>query len=421
MSFPMTPSRRTVRTALALTLATSLSGVLVACSEAGASTPARGERLAELAQTAADTGSLGVLVRVDQGDGQTVELARQTEWTKDDHGLAATDQFRVGSNTKTVTATLILQLAAEHKLDLDDSVEDWLPGLVPGGQDITIEMLLNHTSGLDDYLLTPDFLLSLTGQEQRGWQPEELLAITQPLDPPTAPGESHYYSNANYTALGLIVERATGQSLAELIEERITGPLDMNDSFLATSADWDPEKPHASGYEPDAERLRDILAPDVELPEGIGFVGPERPHENVNTTDIDPSWAWAAGGMVSTAEDWTRFLTALMSGELLPEAQLEQMRTTIPIPGDDGEYGLGLMRKTSSCGTVWGHTGGLPGYSSEIYADDTGQGGVAVLTITNFGIQEAEAAAANSALIDAAICDMLGEPIPDTGDTASSP
>ncbi|MDT0445293.1 serine hydrolase domain-containing protein [Streptomyces johnsoniae] len=417
----MTTSRGPLRTALALTLATGLSGLLIGCAEAEASPdPAPDKRLAELAQTAADTGSLGVIVRVEQGDGRLVELARQAEWTKDDHDLAATDQFRVGSNTKSVTATLILQLVAEHRLGLDDPVERWLPGLVPGGQDITVEMLLNHTSGLDDYLLTPDFLPSLTGQEQRVWQPGELLAITQPQDPPTAPGESHYYSNANYTALGLILERATGQSLSELIAERITDPLGMNDSFLATSGSWDPEKPHASGYEPDAERLRDILAPVVDLPEGIGFVGPERPHDNVNTTDIDPSWSWAAGGMVSTAEDWTRFLSALMSGELLPEAQMEQMRTTVPIPDEDGDYGLGLMRKTTSCGTVWGHTGGLPGYSSEIYTDDTGQRSVAVLTNTNFGIMEAEAAAANSALIDAAICDMLDEPFSATGNSASS-
>ncbi|MFF0837950.1 MULTISPECIES: serine hydrolase domain-containing protein [unclassified Streptomyces] len=416
---PLSRRHRIRRAALTIALATCLGAALANCSDeaepaAGqsAASPAADARLARLAQQAADTGSLGVIVRVDSGDGKPVEIAKQTAWTKDDHRLAAGDRFRVGSNTKTVTATLVLQQVAQQKISLDDTVEKWLPGLVRGGEHITVRMLLNHTSGLGDFLLTPQFLPSLTGQEQRTWTPQELLAITPEQDPPTEPGKTYSYSNANYEALGLILEKATGSSLAELIEQKITRPLGMKNSFLATDAAWPAGKRHATGYEPDAKRLKALLSGTVDLPEGVGFAGPERPGDNVDTAAIDPSWSWAAGGMVSTAQDWQRFLTALMSGRLLPEAQMKQMRTTVDAPEEGGGYGLGLIKVDTPCGTVWGHTGGLPGYSSEIYTDATGTRSVTVFTMTNFGIKEKKAATTNKALVGAATCQMLGKPQP---------
>ncbi|MGW5370668.1 serine hydrolase domain-containing protein [Streptomyces sp. NPDC004009] len=425
MSAPTLSRRHRIRhAALTIALTTCLGAALASCSDeaepaAGqsAASPEADARLARLAQQAADTGSLGVIVRVDASDGKPVEIAKQAAWTKDDHRLAAGDRFRVGSNTKTVTATLVLQQVAQRKISLDDTVEKWLPGLVKGGEHITVRMLLNHTSGLGDFLLTPQFLPSLTGQEQRTWKPEDLLATTPEQDPPTEPGEKYSYSNANYEALGLILEKATGSSLAELIEQKITKPLGMKDSFLATDAAWPAGKRHATGYEPDAKRLKALLSGTVDLPEGVGFAGPERPGDNVDTSAIDPSWSWAAGGMVSTAQDWQRFLTALMSGRLLPEAQMKQMRTTVDAPEEGGGYGLGLIKVDTPCGTVWGHTGGLPGYSSEIYTDATGTRSVAVFTITNFGIKEKKAATTNKALVEAATCQMLGKPQPSDSPT----
>lgn len=414
--------RRLLRGALTVALATGMAGALVGCSDAepgaarssveqGGGAPSD-KALAGLVQKAADGGSLGMIVRVDRGEGKPVEIARQADWTKDDHRIAPDDRFRVGSNTKTMTATLVLQQVAEKKIGLDDPVEKWLPGKVEGGADITVRMLLNHTSGLGDFLLTPEFLPSLTGQEKRTWKPEELLAVTPEQDPPAGPGEKYSYSNANYLALGLILEKATGSTVAQLIEQKITGPLGMKHSFLATDASWKDEKRHVNGYEPDAARLKKILSGTVEVPDGVGFAGPRRPGHNVGTTDIDPSWAWAAGGMVSTAQDWQRFMTALMSGKLLPKAQMKQMRTTVPAPEEGGAYGLGLIKVDTACGTVWGHTGGLPGYSSEIYTDGHGRRSVAVLTSTNFGVKEKAAATANKAVVEGAVCRMLGQPIP---------
>ncbi|MEU6680312.1 serine hydrolase domain-containing protein [Streptomyces sp. NPDC046925] len=425
-AFTSSRRHRILRGALGVTLATGMGAVLMGCSESpshgtGPSDGARpsaghsaanttaGKQLTGLAQKAADAGSLGVIVRVDTGTGKPVEIARQAAWTKDDHRLAADDRFRVGSNTKTLTATLVLQQVADNKIGLEDTVEKWLPGLVEGGQDITVRMLLNHTSGLGDFLLTPQFLPSLTGQEQRTWTPRELLAVTPRQNPPAEPGTKYSYSNANYEALGLILEKATGQTLADQIEEKITKPLDMNDSNLATGADWKAGKPHVRGYEPDAGRLKAILSGTVDLPQRVGFDGPPRPNDNIDTSAIDPSWSWAAGGMVSTAQDWQRFLTALVSGELLPKEQMKQMRTTVDAPEEGGGYGLGLMKVDTPCGTVWGHTGGLPGYSSEIYTDTGGHRSIAVLTATNFGIKEKTAASANKALVTKATCHMLGK------------
>nr|BFD80609.1 hypothetical protein StreXyl84_00100 [Streptomyces sp. Xyl84] len=300
MSAPTLSRRHRIRRgALTVALTTCLAAALASCSDeaepaAGqvAASPAADARLARLAQQAADTGSLGVIVRVDSGDGKPVEIARQAAWTKDDHRLAVGDRFRVGSNTKTLTATLVLQQVAQQKISLDDTVEKWLPGLVKGGAHITVRMLLNHTSGLGDFLLTPRFLPSLTGQEQRTWKPEELLATTPEQDPPAEPGEKYSYSNANYEALGLILEKATGSSLAELIEQKITEPLGMKDSFLATDAAWPAGKRHATGYEPDAKRLKALLSGTVDLPEGVGFAGPERP----GTTSTPPQSTRAGRG-----------------------------------------------------------------------------------------------------------------------------
>ncbi|MGW3189010.1 serine hydrolase domain-containing protein [Streptomyces ardesiacus] len=420
MSAPTLSRRHRIRRAvLTVALTTCLGAALASCSDeaesaAGQSpaSPAADARLARLAQQAADTGSLGVIVRVDSADGKPAEIAKQAAWTKNDHSLAAGDRFRVGSNTKTLTATLVLQQVAQEKISLDDTVEKWLPGLVKGGEHITVRMLLNHTGGLGDFLLTPEFLPSLTGREKRTWTPQELLAITPEQDPPTEPGKTYSYSNANYEALGLILEKATGSSLAELIKQKITKPLGMKDSYLATNAEWDTGKQHVIGYEPDAARLKKILSATVDLPDGVGFAGPDRPDDNVATSAVDPSWSWAAGGMVSTAADWQTFLTALNSGELLPPTQLKQMRTTVDAPEEGGGYGLGLMRVDTVCGTVWGHTGGLPGYSSEIYTDATGTRSVAVFTSTNFGIKAEKAATTNKVLVEAATCQMLGKPQP---------
>ncbi|MEV7629916.1 serine hydrolase domain-containing protein [Actinoplanes sp. NPDC089786] len=363
--------------------------------------------LATLAQQVVDAGAPGVIVRVDDGRGKVVEIARQAPWTRADHTMAASDRFRMGSNTKTMVATVVLQLVAEHRVRLTDPVEKWLTGLIPNGNAITLRMLLNHTSGLFNYTFDPEVLRAFTGQDTRAWTPRELIAAGVRHDPMFAPGAGYSYSNTNYVALGLIAEKATGRHLDDLIRARITRPLRLTDTYLVTGADTPRTRGLAHGYEPDAARIGPLLPPGV--PAGTAFAGPARPAGYVDTTTINASTEWAAGGMISSARDWARFDRALLSGRLLPAALLKEMRTTVAEETEfpNRRYGLGLEQVTTPCGTVWGHNGQVPGYSGETYTDATGRRTVAVLTTTIFGLAVPKAGAANKALVDAAVCAML--------------
>lgn len=360
-------------------------------------------------------GAPGVAVRVELGRGRVISRAGQAAWTRD-HRLSADDQFRMGSNTKTMTAALVLQLVAEHRLVLQDPVEKWLPGLVPNGRNITLRMLLNHTSGLYDYIQDPGSLARVTGADTSAVRPEELLAVSAQYPPLFAPGAEYAYSNTNYVALGLVLEKATGQNVATLLQRRIIRPLGMHDTYLATSGVSRDGAKLADGYEPDAEHLAPLLPPGV--PEGTAFSGPAR-GEHVLVTSLSPAWAWTAGAIVSTPADEQRFLRALASGKLLPPAQLAEMKTTVvETPGDpdSARYGLGFERYVSPCGPVWGHTGAVPGYSSQNYTDETGRRSVTVVATTLFGMRAEGVAAADRKVVDAAICTMLGKPLPANAD-----
>jgi len=420
------------RMGLALLAAAALTGTLTACDSAAAQqsdVPAaerpgvpnaqqtrRTEvaRLTALAQQDVDAGAPGVIVRVDDGRGPAVEIARQAPWSTADHALAPSDRFRMGSNTKTMVATVILQLVAEHRLRLTDPVEKWLPGLIPNGTAITLRMLLNHTSGLFNYTFDPVVLKAFTGQDTTVWTPRQLIGAAVRHDPMFAPGASYSYSNTNYVTLGLIAEKATGHTLDSLVQERIAGPLHLRNTYLVTGTGAGRSPALAHGYEPDAAHIGPLLPPGV--PAGTTFAGPARPGGYVDTTWNNMSTEWAAGGMVSTAQDWAHFDTALLSGKLLPPALLKEMRSTRPEEADfpHRRYGLGLEEVTTPCGTVWGHNGQVAGYSAENYTDATGQRTASILTTTIFGLTPPKARTANQALVDAAVCTMLGKPVPAT-------
>ncbi|MFJ9245023.1 serine hydrolase domain-containing protein [Streptomyces sp. NPDC101776] len=410
-----------------LALAAALTGTLTACTAADAAqdtarTPAgrpgvtapQEARLTTLAQQVVDAGAPGVLVRVDNGRGQPTVIARQTSWARTDHTLTVSDEFRMGSNTKTMIATVVLQLVAEHRLKLTDPVEKWLPGLVPDGSAITVRMLLDHTSGL--YNIIPDdadVLKTFTGQDNRQWTPEELLAVGVGHDPLFPPGTKYSYSNTGYIALGLVAEKATGHRLSDLLQERIAGPLHLRNTYLVNGSDRTDSPRLTHGYEPDPNHLAPVLWPGI--PAGTVFVGPARPAGYLDVTGVNENTEWAAGSMVSSAEDWARFDTALMSGKLLPAAQLKEMKTTVAEEsGNPNRYGLGLEKRATPCGPVWGHDGQAPGYSSWDYTDSTGRRTVSVFVPTIFGIAAPKPAAATEALLNTAVCTMLDKPLPAT-------
>jgi D-alanyl-D-alanine carboxypeptidase len=411
------PTRRHKTLALAAILAAAaVTGTAAASASATPTGPGAAQTgyLAKLAQQDVDAGAPGVIVRVNDGNGHVIKIVRQATATEVDHRLSPDDEFRMGSNTKTMVATLILQQVAEHRMTLDDPIEKWLPGQIPNGQNITLRMLLNHTSGLFNYVNDPAVLKSFTGQDDRNWTPQQLLAVAAKYPPGSAPGAEFSYSNTNYVALGLALEKATGQSVADLVQQRIAGPLHLKHTYLSVGSSLPDhsDRALAHGYEPDAADLAPLLPPGV--PEGTAFAGPARGNL-VDTTWINSSSEWAAGGMISTTADWARFDSALLSGKLLPPAQLNEMRTTIPedpsAPNGDG-YGLGLIKVVTPCGTVWGHDGQLGGYNSVAYTDSTGRRTVDVFTSTVYGLAAPKLGAANQTLIEGAICTMLQKPVP---------
>jgi D-alanyl-D-alanine carboxypeptidase len=259
----------------------------------------------------------------------------------------AGDRFRIGSVTKSFVATLVLQLVGEGRLRLDDNLERWLPGLVPKGERITVRQLLNHTSGLYNY--TDDL-----PEPPRRFRPRELVAIATGHKPLFAPGTEFSYSNTNYILAGMLVERVAGDRLAAQLQRRIFRPLGLDVTELPTTQERI-AGPHARGYSPPDE----------------GWRVTDGPARLVDVTEMDTSWAWAAGAMVSTTADLARFYQALLGGQLLAPELLKQMRTTVDAsqPGRGMRYGLGLEVLRPGCGTeLWGHTGSLEGYGTTAFS-----------------------------------------------------
>ncbi|OXM42971.1 serine hydrolase domain-containing protein [Amycolatopsis alba] len=251
-------------------------------------------------------------------------------------------KFRAASVTKPFVSVVVLQLVAEGKVGLDTPIDRYLPGLVAGngndGTKVTVRQLLQHTSGLHDYVRD----LDIDAWRHRGAEPEELVAIGLKHPPVFAPGTGWTYSNTNYVIAGMLIEKITGRSVSTEIANRITRPLGLRGTYLPVRGDETLPSPHPQGYTP-------------------------RPAGLIDFTDFDPSAAGASGGLVSTGEDLTRFFGALVDGRLLPKAQLAEMQRTVPAPvGIPGaEYGLGLASVPLSCGgRFWGHGGNIPGFAN---------------------------------------------------------
>ncbi|MFE7592989.1 serine hydrolase domain-containing protein [Kitasatospora sp. NPDC057512] len=287
----------------------------------------------------------------------------------------AQDRFRIGSTTKTFVATVVLQLAAEGRLDLDDSVERWLPGLLDGPgyepERITVRQLLGMTSGVYNYAMDQKVRDENAGtgflrHRFDRYTPERLVRIGAANRPDFAPGAGWTYSDTGYVLAGLIVERVTGTSLAEQVERRLITPLGLSGTYTPGPDDTALRGPHGRAY----TRLDDP-APDAPV------------HD---VTELSPSWGYAAGDMVSTARDLDTFFAALLGGRLLPPAQQREMFTMVPTPPDkwipNAAYGLGVGAVTLDCGpTLWGMGGAING--SWTYTFGTRDGGHLLTTNVN--------------------------------------
>jgi D-alanyl-D-alanine carboxypeptidase len=263
------------------------------------------------------------------------------------------DRFRIASLTKTYVAAVLLQLAAEGRLGLDDPVARYLPGLLRDGGQITVRQLLNHTSGLADSGELA--AVQQAGQNGGAVPASEQVRLANAEPRSFAPGARWNYSNTGYLVAGLLIERLTGHDLGQVLAARLFGPLHLT----ATTFEPQPGIPAgiAHGY------WAGYGIPAVDATESVG------------------GGAWAAGAIVSSARDVARFYAALLSGRVVPVSLLAQMRSTIKTThwGYGDAYGLGLARFDLACGPAWGHGGNLFTYTAIAEAAPDGHRGAVVL------------------------------------------
>ncbi|MFF3311347.1 serine hydrolase domain-containing protein [Streptomyces sp. NPDC002952] len=241
---------------------------------------------------------------------------------------------RIGSETKTFTVTALLKLVDDGRIGLDDPISAYVDG-VPNGDRITLRHLAEMRSGLYPYSDDPDFDHDLMSDPNRYFSPEELLEYGYRHKNTFAPGKKFEYNNSNLILLGLVIEKVTGHRLADVIERRVLRPAHLRHTLFPEGSEF-PE-PHPRGY------TNQTLSGEV-----------------ADSTDWDPSWAWAAGAMISNLHDLHRWAKIVATGELIsPRLQAERLKT-LPTGHPGTTYGLGIFK---SDGWI-GHNGSIPGYET---------------------------------------------------------
>ena len=278
----------------------------------------------------------GALIGIWSPDGEYVAAFGVAD-TATDTPVKTDFVSRIGSVTKTFTATALLQLVENDEVDLDSPIAEYVEG-VPGGEAITVRQLATMRSGLPEYTENDAFVAEVLADPGRSFTPEELLelAFSQPAAFP--PGQGWRYCNTNYVLLGLLIERISGRPLPDYLAEKILAPLQLAETSLPTATRF-PE-PHARGY--------------TDPPDGAG--------PPVDATEWSASSTWAAGGMVSTLTDMKTWVPALANGSLIsPELQRERLKdASAGGLGSGLTYGIGVM----TAGGWIGHNGSVPGYQT---------------------------------------------------------
>ncbi|MGW2816328.1 serine hydrolase domain-containing protein [Streptomyces sp. NPDC001415] len=275
-------------------------------------------------------------------------------------------QHRVGSVTKAFTSVAVLQQVAKGRIDLDAPIGRYLPGTVPGerGRAITVRMLLNHTSGIGDYIpaafpsLVDNPVKSLEDNRFRHFRPEELARLGVEAAPTGKPGEKWSYSNTNYAIAGMLIRKVTGEAPEAYITRDVIRKAGLRNTYF-------PRSPYIAGPHP---KMYESF---------FGLIDPPRDY-----SVYDMSWGGTAGALVSTTGDLNDFYRALLRGRLLPAAQLHEMQTTVPVLDENGKvvmhYGLGVYAVDSPCGRFWGHNGVVFGAGTSVLSSADGKRQMAI-------------------------------------------
>lgn len=351
-------------------------------------------QIPELMKANAIPGAI-VLVKSPKGDWSatfgTAELGKTVPMSVDDY-------IRIASNTKMFTSAVILQLVQEGKLSLDDPISKFRPD-VPNGANITIAQLSMMRSGLFSYTLDPGFNATQDNEPQKAWTVDEVLAIAFKHPNTFAPGEKFEYSNTNIELLGVVIEKVTGMPIGEAFKSRIFEPLKLTNTSLPKNTDSSIPDPHPQGYQygTNVGTIESYALPPEQVPAALD--GTLKP---VNQTNASPSYALAAGGVISKVDDMAVFMESLVGGTLLDEKtqklQLDSVEPINPEQPNGAGYGLGIIQFGP---TLFGHDGQIPGYSSLMARDATQD--TTIIIVTNLSASPVNGANAATG--------VLGKPV----------
>jgi len=255
-----------------------------------------------------------------------------------------TDHTRIGSLTKTVTATVVLQFYESGQVSLEDTIGKYVSGM-PNGDTATLRQLANMTSGIPSYTADDAFQKQLFTDPAKAWTPEQLVDVVRGKPADFAPGNGWEYSNTNYVLLGMVIEKVTGKPVGEVFQERIFGPLWMTETSFPTQSD--------------------VIAD----PHLFGITAQGQPsNQTADATNWNPSVAFTAGGIISTLDDLHKWSEGLFTGNGILKPETQQLRRdsiihNIPPNTPTMGFGFGIGDRNG----WWGFDGDIPGYTTSLY------------------------------------------------------
>ncbi len=296
------------------------------------------------------------------------------------------EHFRIASVAKAFNAYLAVKLAGSG-LSLNTTLGQSIPGVLPAAEAVTMRQLLQHTSGLADYIRAPTFVEQLLADPARYFSPLQLTEFVRDEPLEFAPESKYHYSDTDNIAAGLMEEKASGLPYEQLLAKRVFAPLKMRDSSLPRTVRM--PRPYLHGY-------------DIE---------PGKKPDDVSEL-INPAGAWASGGIVSTPLDLKRFVATYVPTVLRATRQegiaFRPGSSSPPGPGKNSA-GIGIFRYVTGCGTVYGHTGSFPGYRIFLAASANGQRSVVFVASSQIvpGSGDPKVAAAITKAQARAVCRAL--------------
>ncbi len=309
-------------------------------------------RLQALADSFRVTGNFpGLSIAIVTKENKLIELSSGFNDKESGILLKTTDKFLQGSVGKTYASAIALILIKKGKIALDDKVANYLGdhswySRIPNAANITVRMLMNHTSGVMRYEFKEQFTRDLTANPGKTWHPEELLRYVLDEKASFPAGEGWEYSDTNYILLGMIIEKVTGKKYYEMVHEEILQRFQLVNT-LASDRRQLPGL--AQGY---AGEKNEFGGKDKVIGEDGLFI-------------INPQFEWTGGGICSTTGDLARWGKLLYEGKLIDTGILLSSAVAAKL-GRDTKYGLGVIIRSTSLGTAYGHSGFFPGYLTEL-------------------------------------------------------